>query len=281
LQLRLVALPIPIDSQAERVYKRDMQLTLDGKTIDQVAIERIQAFEPPEGYYLAFSGGKDSVTLYDLAVRSGVKFDVHYHLTTVDPPELVKFIREQYSQVEMVRPAKSMWRLAVEHKLLPIRQIRYCCQELKEIGGKGRTILTGIRWAESVRRSKRIMAEVSKKDPSKKMVHPIIDWSDPDIWWYIRERSIPYCSLYDEGFRRLGCVLCPMVEGWQLRQQIERWPKIVQAWRNCGRRVWEVHNHKYLWPDGDAYFDWWLSREGLKKDSEQATFDDCLVPFSD
>ena len=59
----------------------------------QIAIERLRQFEPDEGYYLAFSGGKDSITIYRLAEMAGVQFDAHYRVTTVDPPELVKFIQ--------------------------------------------------------------------------------------------------------------------------------------------------------------------------------------------
>ena len=54
---------------------------------DEIAIDRLREFEPPEGYYVAFSGGKDSITVLDLVRRSGVKYDAHYSLTTVDPPE--------------------------------------------------------------------------------------------------------------------------------------------------------------------------------------------------
>ena len=52
------------------------------------AIKRLKTFEPPEGYFLAFSGGKDSQAVYHLAKMAGVKFDAHYSLTTVDPPRL-------------------------------------------------------------------------------------------------------------------------------------------------------------------------------------------------
>jgi phosphoadenosine phosphosulfate reductase len=130
------------------------------------------------------------------------------------------------------------------------------------------------------------MVEQARRDPSKTFVHPIIDWGDSDVWGYIRERRIAYCSLYDEGFDRLGCVLCPMVEGWRLQRQIQRWPKIVAAWRSMAHRVYAYRGERGLdrraWASGDAYFDWWLTREGLPKENEQqATFDDCLVPFSD
>ena len=68
------------------------------------AIERIQMFEPQEGYYLAFSGGKDSVVLKKLSEMAQVKFDSHYSFTTIDPPELVKFIRINHPDVIFDKP---------------------------------------------------------------------------------------------------------------------------------------------------------------------------------
>ena len=87
------------------------QLTLEGKTMEQVAIERLQFHEPKEGYWLAFSGGKDSQVIYDLAVRAGVRFDAHYNVTGIDPPELVRHIREHYPTVQRDMPEKSIWQL--------------------------------------------------------------------------------------------------------------------------------------------------------------------------
>ena len=71
-----------------------MEATLFG-VYDKVetAIQRLRVFEPPEGYYLAFSGGKDSQCIYHLCKEADVRFDAHYSLTTVDPPEAVYFIR--------------------------------------------------------------------------------------------------------------------------------------------------------------------------------------------
>jgi phosphoadenosine phosphosulfate reductase len=119
-----------------------------------MAIERLQQFEPPEGYYLAFNGGKDSQCIYHLAKEAGVKFDAHYNLTTVDPPELVYFIRENYPDVIVERPEKTMWELILERQMPPTRIARYCCEVLKEGGGAGRFVITGVRWAESVKRKK-------------------------------------------------------------------------------------------------------------------------------
>nr|DAP14477.1 MAG TPA: FAD SYNTHETASE [Caudoviricetes sp.] len=64
-----------------------------------IAIQRLKSFELPEGYFLAFSGRKDSEAIYHLAKMTGVKFETHYHVTSVDPPELNSFIREHYPDV--------------------------------------------------------------------------------------------------------------------------------------------------------------------------------------
>jgi len=77
------------------------ETTLEG-VIDKelVALERIKQYEPEEGYYVAFSGGKDSIVVYDLVKRAGVKYDTHFSVTTVDPPEVLQFIRNYYPEVE-------------------------------------------------------------------------------------------------------------------------------------------------------------------------------------
>lgn len=73
----------------------------------KASIERIKAFEPPEGYYLAFSGGKDSVVCKALLDMAGVKYDAHYRVTSVDPPELVQFIRDKHPDVSRDVPRYS------------------------------------------------------------------------------------------------------------------------------------------------------------------------------
>lgn len=135
------------------------QLNIHGKDKVQVAIDRLKAFEPPEGYYLAFSGGKDSVVIKALANMAEVKYDAHYNLTSVDPPELVQFIKT-FDDVQIDIPKDkdghqiTMWNLIPKKKLPPTRIARYCCQALKEERSNGRMTITGVRWAESANRRK-------------------------------------------------------------------------------------------------------------------------------
>lgn len=111
------------------------QLNIYGEDKVTTAIKRLKTFEPPEGYYVAFSGGKDSQVIYHLCKEAKVKFDAHYNITGIDPPELVYFIRENYPDVQRHQHEKSMFQL-MEEKGIPTRIKRFCCAELKERGGQ-------------------------------------------------------------------------------------------------------------------------------------------------
>ena len=181
--------------------------TLFGK-INKVeqAIAKIRLHEPTDGYYVAFSGGKDSCVILDLIKRAGVKYDAHYNVTTVEPPELLKFIHDYHSNVIIEKPEMPMYKLIEKKGVLPTRLMRYCCAVYKERGGMGRTVVTGVRKAESYSRSKWSMVEPCNKHNKKQFLHPIIDWSTEDVWEYIKTYNVPYCELYDKGWHRIGCV---------------------------------------------------------------------------
>jgi len=238
--------------------------------IDRVktAIERLKAFEPADGYYLAFSGGKDSCVIKRLADMAGVKHDAHYAVTTIDPPELVRFIKEYHPDVEWVRAEKPLLMLLPD-KGFPARMKRWCCERYKEKGGSGRRVLTGIRWAESKKRSNRKMVEVCYTASKKDYLHVIIDWTESDVWDFIRQENVPYCSLYDEGFKRLGCIFCPMQSAWQKRRDRERWPGFEKQFRRAFHKLWDNRKAKgndsmsKRWKDADECFEWWMSNDPL------------------
>ena len=270
-----------------------------GMDMVEVAIERLKAFEPPEGYYLAFSGGKDSVTVKALADMAGVKYDAHYSVTSVDPPELVRFVKT-FPDVSFDFPTddngkvKTMWNIIGKghNSMPPTRVVRYCCAELKESEGHDRFVVTGVRKDESVRRAAtRSGLELGKNkttprellDPDnptpemmyhcqtyyKKVLNPIIDWTTDEVWEFIKENKIRYCCLYDEGCTRLGCIGCPMASHAQRVRDFKRYPKYKDSYVRAFDRMLKNHPSHRGWEDGEEVFDWWLNAEEFTPTHEQ------------
>jgi phosphoadenosine phosphosulfate reductase len=213
--------------------------------------------------------------------------ELHYNVTGIDPPELVYFIRKQYPHVHRDLYKKSMWQLIIENKIPPTRQMRYCCKELKEGGGEGRFCATGVRWAESTQRKSRgefedigktraeskILFNDNDDDrrqmehciPKRKyVVNPIIDWTDEDVWQFIREENLPYCKLYDQGWERLGCIGCPMASVKKRKKQFDRWPKFYQAYIRAFDRMIEERKKSGKeggWQTGEEVMEWWTGEQ--------------------
>ena len=267
------------------------QLNISGLDKVQVAIKRLQLFEPPDGYYVAFSGGKDSCVIKTLADMAGVKYDAHYNHTSVDPPELIYFIREHHPDVKIEYPRYpdgtrvTMWNLIPKKKMPPTRLVRYCCEFLKESGGEGRFVVTGVRWAESSKRRSRSGLELSngtktgkriKIDPDnpnneelarycptkgKHVLNPIIDWLDEDVWEFIRKYNVPYCKLYDQGHTRLGCIGCPM--STKNAEELEKYPKFKQNYLRAFEKMLielEKLGKTAGWQTPEDVMNWWLQK---------------------
>lgn len=261
----------------------------------QIAIDRLRAFCPPEGYYVAFSGGKDSQCVFHLCEMAGVPFDAHYHLTSVDPPELIRFIRDYYPTVEFEVPRDkngnriTMWTLIPQKLIPPSRQRRYCCSVLKESNGKGRVVVTGVRWAESPKRAashgvvsvKRTIFNEDNADTrrmveqcyrtQKTLLNPIVDWSTDDVWEFINDVArVPHCVLYDQGFDRLGCIGCPL--SGKAKEEFERWPTYEKAYRSAFQRmlIERVKAGKTRgWKNVNDVMDWFLNPRTREIDGQQ------------
>jgi len=240
--------------------------------MEQIAIERIRMFEPKEGYWEGDSGGKDSEVTRHLVIRTGVKSERHHSLTTVDAPQTIWHIRKYHPETIIDIPEIPLMKMMIKKGIPPMRQRRWCCGEYKEKGGAGRTVITGIRSAESAKRAKRKMVEPCFKDKLKTFVNPIFDWTDADVWKYINHYKIPVNPLYKPpyNFKRVGCVLCPMVR--DIERQFKFFPKLCEAWHKAIIRLYNDRvakgkpvNHK----NGEDFWKWWLNRDAKKIQPDQ------------
>ena len=207
----------------------------DLKDLVAESIAFIQQHEPQEGYFVGFSGGKDSITLLELCKMAGVKYEACYSCTRIDPPEVVRFIRQNHPNVTWLYPKASFWNMIVKKKP-PLRMQRWCCDYLKKAPSDTHPLkhrCMGIRAEESVRRASRPRIDTYRH---RTIYKPIFYWPEWAVWEFIESRRLPYPSLYDDGFHRIGCVVCPFILGKSLEpcgRGSNPWP----AGLGCGRRL--------------------------------------------
>ena len=293
---------ITLEQAKERAPKwlwRKMEHTIE---LLQKAERLALTYDKEDGFYLAFSGGKDSQALFHMAELAGVKFKGHINWTSVDPPQVIRFKRKHYPEVVEHKPKKSIYDLAIDRGILPSMRIRWCCADLKESAGTGKVTLIGIRKEESTRRAKRHEVEVSDKRFSgnldefeqwrkaeiakreerliKKMkregkkvnedefslqsdnevrcingkdsilMSPIFEWTERDVWTFLNEVvCVPHCELYDQGYKRIGCILCPMSQHRQKVRELKDFPHVKRGWIRAIKaiRAGGVFERGFMW----------------------------------
>lgn len=286
------------------------------------AIERLKlAAQMSETYYqkpliVTTSGGKDSDVCLAIAKIAGINYEVQHNHTTADAPETVYHVRETFRKLESDgvkctinwptykgNPV-TMWTLIPQKLMPPTRLVRYCCDVLKEGGGAGRMITTGVRWAESVSRKKnrgiyekdgtknsrivlfgdnddaRILFE-NCKIKARRICNPIIDWTDIDVWDFIESERVKTNPLYQCGFDRVGCIGCPMAGRTRRMAEFQRWStykrayirsfdKMIKARREKGKMegTWRIGQ------TGIDVFHWWMEDGVLPGQIEMEGFHD-------
>ena len=208
------------------------------------------AGEPLE---IAYSGGKDSDVILELAKMSGIEYRAIYKNTTIDPPGTIKHAME--NGVEIRRPKESFFSLMMKDGY-PNRFRRFCCSVLKEYKILDNSVM-GIRKCESVKRAKRYSEPTecriygSKKNHVN-AIYPILDWSNDDELEFIKARGIKLHPLYyrEDGSidltKRLGCMCCPLAYYKKRLQDFKQYPGMVRAYIQCGNEYFRSHPESEL-----------------------------------
>jgi phosphoadenosine phosphosulfate reductase len=230
------------------------------------AIVLLREFEPFEGYHLAFSGGKDSICIWQLAKLAKVRFTAYFAMTSVDPPDILHFIRKYFPEVVFLRPELSMFQLIVHKKILPTRKTAFCCEFLKEYAGIGELVVQGIRWQESRKRAGRQFYEKDnrKKMKGKQYLNPIIDWTTSDVWSFIRQYKLPFPDLYLGCFSRVGCIGCPKAYFKHRQREFQLYPRFRTAYLIAIRKAMQLHGAFSKFENPEDVFNWWVSNDSMK-----------------
>lgn len=248
------------------------------------------AMQPDMGFHVGFSGGKDSQVVLELVKMAGVKYKAVYNVTTNDPADNVRFIKHSYPDVEFSVPKESYFQLIMK-KGLPTMLNRWCCALFKETAGVGFVVLTGIRREESRKRAEYDEVTQWAKDKKDKkavdldkmeenefhcvggkdkfMVYPILEWTEEEVWAFLRERGLPVNPCY-ESHKRVGCVFCPFARPKDIRAYCETHPRLKESFIHAIERYMERTREKCKLSTAEVYFEWWVSHMSMEEYIEKS-----------
>ena len=206
----------------------ELQKKIDG------AIRLLKAFDNPDNpVEIAYSGGKDSDVILQLAKEAGINYRAIYKNTTIDPPGTIAHVMAM--GVEIRRPEKTFLQL-VEEKGLPGGSRRFCCDYLKEYKILDKAVV-GIRKDESQKRKERYQepsaCRIYGKNDHVEQVLPILDWTNEDVAEFIADRGIKCAPRYYDAqgkFHpecRLGCIGCSLKSRRLRQKDFKQYPKML------------------------------------------------------
>lgn len=321
-QMTLFGEPVPI--KQEMRYEEKIEHSMD---VLRTAADIADTFYH-KSLIVCVSGGKDSDLMIELAIRSGIEFEVLHSVTTLDAAETNAHINRQFRRLKAmgIKTEKkipmrngektNMWKLIEEIQCPPTRIARWCCSILKETSTPNRIVALGVRKAESIGRggrsdfgnrgktykdarffslqhtkdviadAKRIAEEYGKpieepdvydctmikdaKENKALICNPIYEWTDIEVWRYIKQNNIEVNPLYERGFKRVGCIGCPMAGGrtqiWEFKQYpnfkerfIKAFDRMLEHRRESGKDDITGKEGYHRWETGQDVFNWWVS----------------------
>ena len=212
---------------------------------------------------VAYSGGKDSDVILQLAKESGINYRAIYRNTTIDPPGTIAHVRKMGAEV--LQPKASFFQLITKYGL-PNRFNRFCCKYLKEYKVLDKCIM-GVRKAESVKRMARYSEPTEcrwygakKEENHVEAIYPILEWTDEDVRDFILDRKMTLAPIYYNGgvdlSQRLGCMCCPMASVKKRVAYFKQHPRMVKAYLRAAQKYRDTHPNVKTMKKYDNVYEW-------------------------
>ena len=267
-----------------------------------------------EPYYLCYSGGKDSDCIRILAQLAGVKHELHHNLTTVDAPETVQYVKSipgiiiekpeltmwQLIEKKLMPPTRLVRYCCSELKerggkgRLKITGVRW--EEsgnraesagVVKVIGKPKKMQKEAENDEVDYRINRANGLVMNNDDAKTrrfvekcyrttstMVNPIVDWTDDDVWGFLRHYGCESYPLYQCGKHRIGCIGCPMASKNQRKRELVMYPTYKRAYLRAFDKMLKRREECGLetpekWSTPEMVMAWWLEDDPFQISLEE------------
>lgn len=224
---------IPVDINGMVEKNKDILETLEQETIQKVYNTYREYKDKVDVFYVAFSGGKDSIVAFDIVQRALPHNDflVLFGNTRMEFPDTYSIVKELRSECEKlgIRFYQSESKLKPENTWCsfgpPSTSNRWCCSVhktspqinmLRDITGKNNftgMAFTGVRAEESLARSNYDIVNDGRKHSGQMSYHTILDWNSAELYLYIYARKLMLNEGYKKGNMRVGCLVCPNSSG--------------------------------------------------------------------
>lgn len=231
----------PVDMQAMLATNEDIMNGLIQRTLKDIYATFKAYRSRVDLFYLAFSGGKDSMAMLDLVQRAlpHDAFEIIFGDTSMELSDTYKTVADTKKLFADLKwhTARAPFDALDSWKFIgpPARKIRWCCSvhkaspslvKVKEIIAEQRRCpvvdvknframaFIGVRAEESETRSTYDKISVSRKHPAQINFYPILRWSTAELFLYLFAENLPFNQSYRNGLPRVGCKLCPMSSPW-------------------------------------------------------------------
>lgn len=221
--LRFVDIPAMVEKN------REIMESLAQETIKKIYNYFMEYRKKVDVFYVAFSGGKDSVVTLNLVSRAlpHNDFKVLFGDTGMEFPDTYNTVDkvEEWCSDENIEFLRAKSELCTDYTWNkfgpPATVIRWCCSVhktspqillLRKITGKNDftgMAFVGVRGSESMARSEYDYISLGEKHRGQWSCNPILEWNSAELFNYIFTQNLVINEAYKKGNRRAGCLVCP------------------------------------------------------------------------
>jgi thioredoxin-dependent adenylylsulfate APS reductase len=225
----------------------ELSVEFEGEEPEVVLEWALERFSPRIALSTAFQ--IDGVALLDMAYR----IDPEVRVFSVDTGrlpdetfELVERLRDRYPglQLELLAPearhvqglvarhGPNLFYRSVENRLLccQVRKVQPLTRHLARLDAW----ITGLRRDQWATRTNIRKVEIDHDHGAIVKLNPLAEWTEDEVWDYVRENDVPYHSLYDRGYTSIGCAPCTRAVAPGEAARAGRWWWETNAPKECG-----------------------------------------------